>query len=263
MYISFPKNSLSDYRETIWYLDIPNKSSSSYLANYNAYNEAKDERDLAIKSAKAKYDELLSGEGAGGDSVAQAEVQKIRAEIRKNTISAPFTGVVTNIEKEIGETVSIGDPIISILGEEKLEIVLQVSELDVSKLIPGVSIKITLDAFPGEDFDGVLDTVNSRDTQVDGVPVYEAFVKLPADDRIKTGMNAKGEILIDSREGVLAVPMYLVLKSGDVNSVEVVDADGNTTKREITLGLVGTDNMVEVTSGLSEGEKIVSVKPAK
>jgi RND family efflux transporter MFP subunit len=254
LYISFPED-VTDYNETVWYVDIPNKSSSSYLSNLNAYNEAKDARDLAIKNAEADYEKLLA-ENDGGDSVAQAEIQKINAEIRKNTIYAPFSGKVTNIEKEVGENASVGERVISILGESKLEVVLQVSELDVSKLVPDSVISITLDAIPGETFSGILKTINSRETEIDGVPVYEAFVELASDARIKTGMNAKGLIILARKENVLAIPSYAITKEEGKNFVNVILEGGDTEKREVTLGLVGTDNMVEVISGLDIGEKI-------
>lgn len=262
LYISFGGVDLDSYDDTVWFLDIPNKASASYLPNLNAYNEAKNTRDLAIKDAQSAYDKLLAEDG-GGSSVAQAEIQKINAEIRKNTIYAPFSGIVTNIEKEVGENASTGETIISILGEEKLEVVLQVSELDVSKLIPGMSIKVTLDAFPGEDFYGTLKTVNSKETTIDGVPVYEAFVELSSSERIKTGMSASGSVVLDKRENVLVIPSYFVKKVDGKDFVEIADEKGKTTDKEVTLGLVGSDNMVEVLSGLTEGEKIVSTSAKK
>ena len=162
LYISFGDADVEDFDDTTWYLDIPNKSSSSYVANYNEYNEEKKRLDSALKS----------GEDNPSSAIAQAEIQKINAEIRKNTIYAPFSGRVTNIEKEVGENASVGERVISVLGEEKLEIILQVSELDVSRLTLDSSIKLSFDAFSGEDFYGILKTINSRETEIDGVPVY-------------------------------------------------------------------------------------------
>jgi len=257
LYVSFDNGDLSAYENTTWFLDIPNKANSFYLANFNAYNESKNTRDRAIQEAESAYDKLLAEEG-DGSSVAQAEIQKINAEIRKNTIYAPFNGTVTNIEKEVGENASVGERVISILGDGGLEVVLQVSELDVAKMVPGLDITISVDAIPGEVFSGVLRTVNSKETEIDGVPVYEAFVELAPQERIKTGMSASGNIVIASKSDVLAIPNYLVKKVGDTNMVSVLTEDGKTTEREVTLGLLGTDSMVEVISGLSAGEKIVS-----
>ncbi len=247
LYISFDDSDLTGYDETVWYVNIPNKSGASYVANFNAYTAAKKRLEAADKSA----DDSIS-------AVTQAEIQKINAEIRKNTIYAPFNGRVTNIEREVGESASIGERVVSILGENTLEVVLQVSELDVSRIVENSPIEITLDAFAGETFMGTLKTINSRDTEVEGVPVYEAFVELPADARIKTGMSAKGKIVFASKDDVLAIPAYLVDNTTGVNTVQVVRADGKAETREVTLGLRGSDSMVEVVSGLLEGEKILS-----
>ncbi len=247
LYISFDGMDIADYDETIWYLDIPNKASDSYVANFNAYTEAKKRLDSAEKTSSDVF-----------SAVAQAEIQKINAEIRKNTIYAPFAGRVTNIEREVGESASVGDRIISVVGEGTLEVVLQVSELDVSRIVENSPIEITLDAFSGETFMGTLKTINSRDTEVEGVPVYEAFVELGADARIKTGMSAKGKIVFATKDDVLAIPAYLVGTLAGVSTVEVLTGEGQTEKRQVTLGLRGSDSMVEIISGLAEGEKVVS-----
>lgn len=260
LFVSFDANDISAYKDTTWYIDIPNKSSTAYLSNLNAYQEAENARALAIKNAKAEYDKLLTKENNNETSVALAEIDKIKAEIRKNTIYAPFTGKVTNIEKEIGENAGVGERVISILGKENLEVVLQVSELDVSRLFPTQEIGVKLDAFPGEVFEGILKTVNSRETEIDGVPVYEAFVSLAYDQRIKTGMSATGFVVLDSREDVLAIPAYFVTKKDGGEYVSVLNADNKTEERRVSLGLLGSDNMVEVLEGLDLGEKIVSIK---
>ncbi len=254
LYISFPDD-LENYTDTIWYLEIPNKSGSAYLANYNAYIEAKNDRDIKIKNAQVAYDKLLAEEGSG-DSVAQAEIEKINAEIKKNTIYAPFSGLVTNIEKEVGENASIGERVISILGEEHLQVVLQVSELDVSKLVVGSNVKITLDALPNEEFVGILKNVNSRETTIEGVPVYEAFVELSPDSRIRTGMSASGHIVLNFKNDVLTIPNYYVEKVGEQNIVKILGDDARTTDRVVELGILGSDSQVEILSGLTEGEKI-------
>jgi HlyD family secretion protein len=247
LYISFPISNIGLYAGTVWYLDIPNKSSSSYLSNYNAYIEAK-------KRLEASY-------AIGGDNssaILQAEIQKINAEIRKNTIYAPFSGKVSNIEKEVGESASVGERVVSILGEKSLEVILQVSELDVSRIPENAEIKVTLDAFPGEIFMGTLKTINSRDTEIDGVSVYEAFVEIKPDPRIKTGMRATGNIEIATKENVLAIPNYFIKKIDGKDTVELTSSEGDTRVVEVTLGLLGTNSMVEVLSGLQEGDVISS-----
>ncbi len=258
LYVSFPVADVSLYKNTTWYLDVPNKSSSEYVTNYNAYMSTIRARDLAVQEAQFKYKKILSEGTSGETTIAQAEIQKINAEIKKNTIYAPFEGNVTNIEKEVGESASTGERVVSILGKDKLEVVLQVSELDVSRIAGNSSVQLSFDAFPGENFSGTLSTINSKETKVEGVPVYEAFVELQADPRIKTGMSANASIILSSKDNVLVVPSYLITKSGDINTVEVLNTDDKIETRTITLGLVGTDNMVEIVSGLNEGDQVLA-----
>ncbi len=256
LYVSFP-DTLSSYLNTTWYLDIPNKKSSAYLANYNAYQEAINAKNLAIKDAEFKYKKLLTQET--GISSSDASLQKINAEIRKNTIYAPFEGIATGFDFETGESVATGERVVSVLGEGKLEVVLEVPELDVAKLIPDTVISVVFDAFPGETFEGILKTINSRETEVDGVPVYEAFVEIAPDARIKSGMSAYGTIQLESKKDVLVIPVYYVQKEGEVSSVTVKIDDKKTEIRTVETGLVGSDSMVEVISGLKEGETVVLV----
>ncbi len=232
---------VNDYDNTIWYLTIPNTKSASYGTNYNVWKAALTARDRAIADTS------------------DIQLQKIDADIRKNSVYAPFTGTVTNIEKQIGESVSASQSMISMLGDGNLEIVLQVPELDVSKIIPGDKIRVTFDAIPNAVFDGTLSTINSQDTQISGVPVYEAFVEVNADPRIKSGMTAYGEILVAYKEGVLTVPLYMLTKETDGSyTAQVITSKNKTEPRKITIGIIGSDSTVEVLSGLAAGETVAS-----
>ncbi len=73
-------------------------------------------------------------------------------------------------------------------------------------------------------------------------------------------MSATGTVVLATRSQVLAIPNYFVKKVGDKNIVEVITSKGKTEEREVALGIVGTDSMVEIISGLSEGDKILTSK---
>lgn len=240
LFLSFPDN-VDDYDETIWYLSIPNTNGASYGTNYSAWKAAITARDRALADTS------------------DIQLQKIDADIRKNSVYAPFTGTVTNIEKQIGESITSSQSMISMLGDGNLEIVLQVPELDVAKIIPGGTIKVTFDAIPDATFDGTVSTINSRDTEVDGVPVYEAFVDVKADPRIKSGMTAYGEIIVAHKENVLTIPLYMLTKETDGSyTAQVITAKNKTVSRKVTLGTIGSDSVAEVVSGLTAGEIVAS-----
>ena len=74
LYVDFSSDH-GGYDDTTWYLEIPNKGGASYVKNFNAYMDAENDRDIAIKDAQAEYDKLLTKDNSGA-SVAQAEIRK-------------------------------------------------------------------------------------------------------------------------------------------------------------------------------------------
>ncbi len=254
LYVSFPDD-VASYVDTIWYIKIPNQKSTSYLSNYNAYQEAKRARDTQIKNAESKYEGLLAKESYGVSAV-EAQINKINSEIRKNGVYAPFDGTISNLEKKVGESASVGEHIVSVssaLGS--LQIALEVPELDVAKLEPEFPVEITLDAFAEKTFSGKIKTINSSETEISGVPVYKAYVEIENNPLIRNGMSAYGRVELSRRDNVLAVPLYLLTQeNGKYFATVAVGKD--TEKREVTIGIKGSDNFVEITSGLIAGEVI-------
>lgn len=257
LYITFP-DSLDLYNNTIWYLKIPNKASSSYLANFNAYNEAKKAQDLAIRNAESDYQKLLTEKNDGASSVAQAEIDKIRAEIQKNTIYAPFDGVVTNIEKEIGEVASQNETVVTMMSAGIFQIESYVPEVNIALIKAGDEAKVTLDAY-GENvlFGAKVISIDPAETIRDGVSTYKVRLQfLENDNRIKSGMTANVSIIIFNKPDVIVVPGGVVFEKDGKNFVQVKTLK-DTLEREVILGDVSSLGQVEIISGLEEGEMVL------
>jgi RND family efflux transporter MFP subunit len=257
LYISFP-DALDLYDDTIWYLEIPNKSGTSYLANYNAYNEAKKARDLAIKNGEFEYQKLLTEKNDGVSSVAQAEVDKIRAEIRKSTIYAPFDGVVTNVAKETGETASQNETVVSMMGEGTFQIESYVPEVNIALIKLGDEAEVTLDAYGEKElFPATVISIDPAETIRDGVSTYKVVLQFKEKDpRIKAGMTANVSVMIFNKPMVITMPGGVVFEKDGKNFVKI--KNGNIVEdREVVLGSVSTLGQVEIVSGLEEGEEVV------
>lgn len=262
LFIDFPDD-LADYSGTTWYVTIPNVKSSVYTTNYNTYQQALRERDRAIDAAEAE----LRGDAV--DSIAQAEliqaqarVARIQSEIAQHTIRAPFDGVVGGINAEIGEIVSVGGTIVSVVSDGDFEIELEVPEIDVSKIEVGNIVDIKLDAFGSlEMWQGEITAISQAETYVDGVPVYQTNVRFTeSDDRIRSGLSATVMIMTESRDNVIAVPSEYIDRDEDGRFVNVVLNEDETERRNVMVGLRGSDGFIEVIEGLSEGEKITTAE---
>ncbi|MFA6256833.1 MAG: efflux RND transporter periplasmic adaptor subunit [Candidatus Paceibacterota bacterium] len=257
LFISF-EDDVETYDDTTWFLNIPNKSGASYLANYNAYNEAKKARDLAIKDAEFEYQKLLTEENGGMSSVAQAEIDKIRADIRKNTIYAPFDGIITNIDKEVGETASSSETVLTMMGVGTFQIESFVPEVNIALIDLYAEAQVTLDAY-GEDvpFNAKVIAIDPAETIKDGVSTYKVVLQFSEkDDRIKSGMTANVSIIIFNKPGVMVVPGGVILNQDGKNYVQIKTVEG-LALREVVTGAVSTLGQVEIVSGLSEGDEVI------
>ncbi len=263
LFIDFP-DELSDYNDTTWYLYIPNVKSSEYAFNYNMYQEALRERDRAIDAAEADVrgnDASLSIDQAQL-AQAKAAVEGIQAQIAQRVIRASFNGVVSGIDAEIGEIVSVGSTVVAIVSSGDFEIELDVPEIDVSKIEVDNAVDIRLDAFGSiEMWSGKIVAISQAETYVDGVPVYQTNVRFTEPDaRIRSGLSATVMIMTESRDNVLAVPSEYVDRDKDGRFVNIVISEDEIERRDVVVGLRGSDGFIEIIEGLSEGDVITIVE---
>ena len=273
LFISFPGTGYL-YAGTKWVVSIPNKRSVNYTANYNAYAAALSARDLAISNAKA---DLAQNDSQGSIAQArveqaQAQVDSILSQINKRRIVAPFDGTVANVNLKPGQTTTslnsstsntsttgTTGSTITLISENDYETVLDVPEINVAQLSVGQDVAITLDAYgTGVVFPGKITSIDPAETIVSGVPVYETKVAFTTpDSRIRSGMTATATIVTAQKQNVLTIPVSFVHTETDGSSyVYVMSSDDKTTKQVITTGIRGSDSNVEVTNGLSAGERI-------
>ena len=104
-----------------------------------------------------------------------------------------------------------------------------------------------------------MQTVNPASTVVSGVVNYKVVASLEKLDEIKPGMTANLTVLVGEKAGVLAVPQRAVIQNGK-KQVRIVD---DTTKKtyhevEVQTGMEADGGLVEIVSGLSEGEEVVT-----
>lgn len=256
---------ISDYFSSKWIIDIPNTRSTSYLVNKNAYEQALENRDVALQEAERSL-----SQGSLGSSVAEAQVQqaqarvdRIRSQIGDHIIRAPFSGVVTSLDLEVGEIATSSQKVVSVISRDAFEVNLEVPEIDVSKLEVGNEVVIMLDAFDGDvTWSGIIDTISQAETYVDGVPVYETRVLFTdQDDRIRSGMTATVSVITEEKSQVIAVPKEYVQRDVDGFFVWYVATDERgeikTERRDIKIGLTSFDGFTEIREGLIENDAIV------
>lgn len=236
-----------------WRVSIPNVEGDSYVANLSAYKAALASRDAA--QSENVSDEISKAR----IKQAEAQVAGINADIEERILRAPFNGVVSKVDISRGEIASSGTIVATVISPDSYQVKVQVPEVDIVNMVPGLVANITLDAYGKEViFPAKVFSVDQSETKVDGVTIYEAKVLFDqGDPRILSGMTANIEIKKAEALGALFVPASFVEEDATSKFVTVY-RDEESVKTYITTGLRGSDGNIEIKDGISEGDTITA-----
>jgi HlyD family secretion protein len=219
-----------------------------------------------INTAQSKVSEIENqlNENQGGLYLAkikqaEAKVDLLKNQIEECVLKSPTAGQITEIEIREGEIVQSGQLVISMISDNPFQITVDIYEEDVVKLTIGNAVDIRLTAFPDEIFKGKLISIDPAEKLIEGVVYYEAKIELEDyPETIKPGMTADITIEAMRKENVLTIPEAAVEEKDSKKTVQVLKGKDLET-REIEIGLKASD-MVEVISGLEEGEEVAISK---
>ncbi len=152
----------------------------------------------------------------------QANLAKAHHDLEKVTITAPMSGLITRLNVEQGENVIMGtlnNPgtvLLTIADLGTMEAWVEVDETEVVKVSLGQEAKITIDAFPDEEFSGTVTEIGNSPLRTGTGSSTEAVdfeVKITLNEtvpNIRPGLSTKAEIVVADRQSALAVPLGAV-----------------------------------------------------
>ncbi len=218
--------------------------------------------EKAVGAAKAKRAACEAARAA--IEVADARIKVARENLERTLMHAPFDGTIAEVNGELGEYVTPSPPgiatlpVVDLIDTSCLYVSAPIDEVDAPAVKVGLKARISLDAFPGEDFDGrvrrIAPYVLEIEKQARTVAI-EADFSNPADStRLLPGYSADVEIILQKHDDVLYIPTEALLED---NRVLVFDADSETLQsRQVETGLSNW-KLTEITAGLREGERVV------
>jgi RND family efflux transporter MFP subunit len=197
----------------------------------------KTERVAAQTARDEAYDAMLAAQRA----------------INNSQLKAPFNGIVTNVTATaVGDTVNVTDGV-TVVDPTSLYFSAEVDESDVGKITTNEPVTVTLDAYPGETFQAEISEIGFvSQISSTGATIFPVKVKLDASAtaRLRIGMNGDADIILQTVPNVLTLPVEAVV-DGQVTLA------GKTEKQaDVKTGLEG-DTLIEIVSGLNEGDKVV------
>ncbi|EKD39275.1 MAG: hypothetical protein ACD_75C00455G0001 [uncultured bacterium] len=187
-----------------------------------------------------------------------------KAMVERTLLIAPFSGIVAEVNGEVGEYVTPSPPgiptlpAIDLINMDSLYVAAPIDEIDAAKIRTGMEIRITLDAFPKRIFKGKTRSISpyvlEQAKQARTVEIEADFLDPMENGSLLAGYSADVEIVLDSRQQVVKVPAESLLEGGYVYALQ---PDGHLERRKITTGLSNWRSF-EVISGLVGGEKVVT-----
>lgn len=190
----------------------------------------------------------------------EAILSSVQKRIKETILQAPIAGTI--IEKTVdspGENIIANETIFLIAEEEDLLIEANVSESDIVDLFIGQKASVSLDAFSSEEkLEAELVEIEPASTVIQDVIYYKIKLKLSKkDDRIKIGMSVDADINVQEKKDAIIVPLRSVLGEGNDKYVKILKEENQIETKKVKTGLIGDEGKVEITEGLSGGEKVI------
>lgn len=217
------------------------------------------EKQEAIAKLKEGADDLDIKLQENRIQQAEAALAIVQSGINKTILTAPFAGVIATEDLNLGQLITPNQPVATLISKSKFEIEANISESDIAKVKIGNPAVVTLDSYGNETFDAIVTAIDQSETVVGGIQSYKITLQFTKeDDRIKSGMTANMRIETAKKEHVLVVPELSIITKDNKKYVLIDNGQSTPEEREITVGIKGSNEFVEVLSGLKEGENIIN-----
>ena len=189
----------------------------------------------------------------------QAEERRQQARVERHTLQAPFNGVISERLTEAGEWIEPGRPVLTLVAVDDLRIEFRVPQEFYSDINEQSTLRVTLDALPDREFDGVIGAV---------VPVSDAssrtfliHVRVDAGDAPPTpGMSVHGMLNLSTGQRGVVIPRDAILHYPDGRiTVWVVEPDSEppiVTEKHVTTGY-SFDGLITILEGIQADDVIV------
>lgn len=243
-------------------------------------------RPEQIDQAQARVDQqaqtlaaLRAGSRTEDIDQARAQVQSamgsletIEAQLNDTNVVAPFDGIVLKKIAEVGSFVSpsvsggagTSSSAIVTLAGDRLQVVVNLSEVQIAKIKRSQSVTIKADAVPGKSFIGKVDQIAPQASMTQNVTSFEvrATIEAPGQSALKVGMNVETEFAVGQLENTLVLPNASVVRQAEGTGVYILNSDRKPVFQPIQIGITAGSH-TEVKSGLQGSEQVLLSPPAK
>lgn len=221
--------------------------------------------DANYRRTKELIKHKVASETDKDKAYAELQGNKARVEIKrealtKTVLNAPFDGIAGLREVSVGDVVSPGQALMSVVDIDPIKVDFRVPEIYVGELQVGQQLTLSVDAFPGESFTGKVYAVAPQiDTA--GRSIQLRAMVSNSDGRLRPGIFARVKLALKRYENAISVPEEAIVPKGNKQLVYRIK-DGKVEVVPVKLG-VRHDAMVQVVEGLKTGDVVITAGQIK
>ena len=218
------KQSLANVQNAHASLDLATANETRMRSLFAQEFVSRQELDTAIQSKQSAEAQL---------KLAQATVEKDKANLAYSVIRSPVSGVVVDRSVDVGQTVaaSLQTPTLFKIAQDlsRMQIDANFAEADIGNIRVGLPAHFTVDAFPNRSFNGKVKVVRLNPTTVSNVVTYDVVINVDNPDKILLpGMTAYVTIAVAERKDVLLVPNAALRYKPTSTDIQQPSANQNT-----------------------------------
>lgn len=219
---------------------------------YRAMMEAKASLESLTNQAVGGIPAVIAGKEAAAEK-AQYTVDALENQAAEMSLKAPFDGIIGYRNAEIGQWVTAGQKVLSVVDTSHLYLDCDVAEQDVTILREGMELEVSIDSL-GDTVPAKLIYISPA---VDAVSrSYQVRLELDTSKvPLRGGMFGRSEVTAVQRQDTLFLPKEAVVDHNGRKSVFVVQDDGTVKSVQVQLGLTN-DDFMEIKAGLQVGQQV-------
>ncbi len=228
------------------------KNTLDYVDDIKAQDEA-----IIYPKVNGKIIEKIKEEGdrvRRGDVVAYIDRDEVGFKFEKAPVESPLTGIIGRTYVDKGTSVTPQTPIALVVDMDKVKIDIDITEENIPKIVLGQEAEVTLQAYPGEKFTGVVSKISPvLDLDTRTAPI-EIVIPNP-DHRLKSGMFARVQLIMEEHKNVPVIIKEAIMGRGNDIYVYLIK-ESKAYQKDVRLG-IRQGAYYEVTDGLQDGDLVV------
>jgi len=219
------------------------KLAEATLGRYAALAESRAVSQQEVDQARMNFEARL------------ATVKLMHAQLQDATLIAPFAGIVGARLVSVGQYVTRGQQLSSLVETDPMKVEFNVPERFLSQVAEGQELDVRVAAYPDESFRGTVYFIDPKVNPETRTVLIKARLPNP-DGRLRPGMFSNLTLILQVRQNAVVVPETALMLRGQSTSVFVVNEQALIEAREVNAG-VRLAGWVEIASGLKVGETVI------